>query len=170
MLKRLIKTFVPKDPVTFTNEGKLKIFEYHDENTLRSSLLMTMGSQTVFLAYSLVSFNSLMPLIGFGLASLFSIQTYRYTKKVVSRIDLLKDGKNLEIVTYDFFRKKTHLIPIEIVNSSIGKEGYKIFVDNKVFVLEQEGKIWHPELFIAIMRSLCIDDNKFKTDKSVSLK
>lgn len=170
MLRRAIRTFIPKNLIKFNPDGKKLIYTYDDDNLFREGFLITFGSASAFLAYS-VAFNAYMsmPMLGCCIGYYMSLRFIQSVKFSVKSLYMLQDGKNVEMITYDMIRSKEIKLPIDDIECLKTVDGFKIIYKKKTYFLEQEGRIHDLDLFYAVMRNLEVDSSKIFIEKDLSV-
>lgn len=105
-----------------------------------------------------------MSLVGLGIATMFNLGLSFYARHTPVRINLLKDGKHVEIYKYTSFGrpgKKSMQIPIEEIKGGKGSEGYQLEYKRKTYYIPLDGQVDDPELLLAVLRGLPIDSSQF---------
>ena len=169
ILKRSMRRFIPTEPSVFNSDGKLLLFDYHDDHIYRELILAGAGCSASFMAFYYFNPISWMPLLGIGAAGLFMGSALLSASRTVSKLSLLQDGKTIELETFAYSKVRKYYLSIEDIECAKGKEGYKMYSKSKTFNLEQEGKIHNLHLFLAVMRRLSIDDSMFETRQDVKI-
>ena len=159
-------SYVPKSSIRFDPAGKHLLFSYDDENSIRDGLGLLVGAQGSFLSYYYFFYKSAMSLVGFSLAAASSVGLVIHAKNTPAYINLLQDGKSIELQTYTSLgkvSKKVTRVPIGEIQGRKGRDGLKILWNDRVYLLNQEGKIHNPELLYAVLRGLDVEtQSKFK--------
>jgi hypothetical protein len=153
--------------VVFDKQGKKELFSYFDEHTVRDSVLISIAAQASFLSYYHLVYPSTMSLVGFGTATIFFLGLSFYARHTPVQINLLKDGKHVEVYRYTSFGrpgKKPVKIPIEEIKGGKGSEGYQLQFKKKTYYIPLDGKLSDPELLLAVLRGLRIDSSQFVSE------
>lgn len=158
---------MPRNAVVFDKQGKKELFSYFDEHSVRDSVFASVVAQASFLSYYSFIYPSTMSLVGLGTASMFYLALSYYARHTPVKINLLKDGKHIEVYRYTSFGKpgkKPVQIPIEQIKGGKGSEGYQLEYKKKTYYIPLDGDLAEPELLLAILRGLPIDSSQFVSE------
>ncbi|OMJ86361.1 hypothetical protein SteCoe_12149 [Stentor coeruleus] len=170
MLRRAIRTFIPKNLIEFNSDGKKLIFTFDDDNAYREGFLISFGSASAFLAYS-VAFNAYMsmPMVGCVLGYYLSYSLMKNIRLSVKSLFMLQDGKNIEMITYNMIRNEVLKFPIDDIKCLKSTDTFKITYKKKTYLLDQEGRIHDLDLFYAVMRNMVVDSSKISVEKKLNI-
>jgi TMEM70/TMEM186/TMEM223 protein family len=158
VLSRYTRKHIPNKPIPFDQNDKCLIFEYDDDKIHKQSILVILGCEVGSIVHSYIHSNLYTSLIGLGIAGILSYTVILSAKETVKTVSLLKDGKNIEIQTFNFFKPQVYVFPIDKLYCVKGAKGFHATVLGANFLMDQEGRIPHPELFFAVMRGLSLEN------------
>lgn len=167
-LERMFGTFYPPTVTEFPKSEKILI--YSNDSRENSKLYFYAGiiAQFSLISYYNLIYPSIVSLIGLGGLSVTIATKYYLAKIIVEELNLLKDGKTIEIKTARMSEKnRYHIIKISEIEAVKFFFGYQVNIlsENKskssTFCLDKEGVVLNEDLYFAILRGLDIDNSQF---------
>ncbi|CAG9319957.1 unnamed protein product [Blepharisma stoltei] len=155
-------TFVPKQASYFADDGKLLIYSSNLGSSFKYFFIGGMMGSVGSISYYQLIYPSYASLALFGFSLLFSQKAWESAYLMIEELNLLIDGKTIEIKTYGFRKQyQTLTIPISEIVGSKGVSQFYIKHNKYQYILERSGIIFQEELLSAVLRGLEIDNAQF---------